>query len=290
MNAQSFAYTFGRRTYNLANRTYIMGILNVTPDSFSDGGLYFEPERAVERALEMIAEGADIIDIGGESTRPKSAAYGEGADVVDAEEECRRVLPVITELSGQSDIPISIDTYKSEVALRALDAGATIVNDISGFRFDPRMPETVARMGASVVLMHTKGTPRTMQMKPYYEDLFREVRGYLQEGIEIAKRYGIEQIMIDPGIGFGKLQEHNLQLLNRLSDFRTLGYPILVGASRKSFIGNILHVPVEQRLEGSLAAAVSSVFFGANIVRVHDVKETKHAVMMADAIRTIELN
>ncbi len=290
MDEKSFAYTFGRRTYNLASRTYIMGILNVTPDSFSDGGLYFEPERAVERALEMVAEGADIIDVGGESTRPKSSAYGEGAHVVNVDEELRRVLPVITELAGQTDIPISIDTYKSEVALRALEAGATIVNDISGFRFDTRMPQAVAKMGASVVLMHIKGTPRTMQMNPSYEDLFREVISYLQEGVEIAQRYGIEQIIVDPGIGFGKNEQHNLQLLNRLSDFKCLGYPILVGASRKSFIGRILDQPVEKRLEGSLSAAVSSVLSGANIVRVHDVKETKYAVTMADAIRNIELN
>lgn len=290
MNQKRFEYSFGERTYNFFSRTHIMGILNVTPDSFYDGGMYFDSGRAVERALEMINEGADIIDVGGESTRPKSSVYGDGADVVDAEEELRRVLPVITKLAGQTDVPISIDTYKSEVALRALEAGATIVNDISGFRFDARMPEAVARMEASVVIMHTQGTPKTMQMNPSYENLIREVRDYLHDGIILAKQHGIKQIIIDPGIGFGKTHEDSLRLLNRLSEFKSLEYPILVGASRKSFIGKVLDLPIEKRLEGSLAVAACSVLLGANIVRVHDVIETKYVVTMADAIKNIGLN
>jgi dihydropteroate synthase len=255
-----------------------MGILNVTPDSFSDGGKFVAPERAVERALQMIDEGADFIDVGGESTRPNS-------DAVSVEEELKRVLPVISQLTMRTNVPISIDTTKSDVAMRALDAGATIVNDVSGFHFDATMAETVARKNASVVLVHIKGTPKTMQQNPMYDDLFGEVIAYLHEGIQKAKQFGVAQIVVDPGIGFGKTQEHNLQLLNELSRLKTLGYPILVGASRKNFIGNILKRPVEQRIEGSVAAAVVAVMNGANIVRVHDVKETKRAVMIADAVR-----
>ncbi len=279
-----FVYRFGRKTYDLSSRTHVMGILNVTPDSFSDGGKYVEPGKAVDRALEMIDEGADIIDVGGESTRPKSNAYGEGAEPIGVEEELRRVLPVIHQLAARTDIPISIDTYRSAVARSALDEGATLVNDISGFHFDPLMPEVVARMGASVVLMHIKGTPKTMQQNPTYDDLVTEVKEYLLEGIEAARQHNIEQIVIDPGIGFGKTRQHNLLLLKRLHDLASLGYPLLVGTSRKNFIGAILDLPIEKRLEGSLATAVISTLHGAHIVRVHDVKETVLAVRMADAI------
>jgi dihydropteroate synthase len=281
---RSFVYRFGRRTYNLSSRTHIMGILNVTPDSFSDGGKYFNPELAVDRGLQMVDEGADIIDVGGESTRPKGGAYGEGAEVVDTEEELRRVLPVISRLAKQTEVPISIDTYKSAVACESLKAGAVIVNDISGFRFDERMSDTVAQAGASVVLMHIKGTPRTMQVNPAYGDLFEEVGQYLTDSVRNAREAGIQQIIVDPGIGFGKTQQHNLDLVNNLLRFKTLGYPILVGVSRKSFIGNILSLSFEQRTEGSIAAGVIAVINGANVLRVHDVKETKRAVMVADAI------
>jgi dihydropteroate synthase len=284
---REFTYTFGKRAYDLSSRTHIMGVLNVTPDSFSDGGKYVDPEAAVARAFEMIDEGADIIDVGGESTRPKSTAYGEGAEPVDAEEEVRRVLPVIQRLARASDIPISIDTYKAEVARRALDAGATIVNDISGLRFDAQMADVVGRAGASVVIMHIKGTPKTMQLNPEYDDLFGEITAYLAAGIEKAKRAGVRQILIDPGIGFGKRLEHNLQLLSGLERFQVLGCPIVVGASRKSFIGALLDLPVNERLEGSLAAAVAAVLHGANIVRVHDVRATKRAVAIADALARV---
>jgi dihydropteroate synthase len=255
-----------------------MGILNVTPDSFSDGGRFLAPERAAERAFQMIDEGADFIDVGGESTRPQS-------EPISADEELRRVLPVIARLAEQTDIPISIDTTKAKVASETLAAGARIVNDISGLHFDAKMAAAVADKSASVVLMHIKGTPQTMQLNPTYDNLVGEVIAYLQAGIEKAKQAGIVQIIVDPGIGFGKTQAHNLQLLRELTRLKALGFPILVGASRKNFIGNILKLPVEQRVEGSVAAAIVAAMNGANIVRVHDVKETKRAMLIADAIR-----
>ncbi len=275
----------GRREYDFSARTYLMGVLNVTPDSFSDGGKYLDPDVAVAHALCMVDEGADIIDVGGESTRPRGTAYGEGAEPVDVAEELRRVLPVIERLAQVSDVPISIDTYKAEVARRALEAGAVIVNDISGLRFDAQMAEVIGRAGASVVIMHIKGTPKTMQLNPEYADLFAEIKAYLAEGVDKARQAGITQIMIDPGIGFGKRLEHNLRLIGGLEQFRSLGYPLLIGASRKSFIGALLDVPVGERLEGSLAAAVAAVLHGASILRVHDVRETKRAVTIADAIK-----
>jgi dihydropteroate synthase len=256
-----------------------MGILNVTPDSFSDGGRFLAPARAAERAFQMIDEGADFIDVGGESTRPQS-------EPISADEELRRVLPVVARLAEQTNIPISIDTTKAKVASEALAAGARIVNDISGLHFDAKMAEAVANKSASVVLMHIKGTPQTMQLNPTYDNLVGEVMAYLQAGIEKAKQAGIVQIIVDPGIGFGKTQAHNLHLLRELTRLKALGFPILVGASRKSFIGTILKLPVEQRVEGSVAAAVVAAMNGANIVRVHDVKETKRAMLIADAIRT----
>lgn len=280
----SFVYRFGRRKYDLSSRTHIMGVLNVTPDSFSDGGRYSNLEGAVNHGLKMVEEGADIIDVGGESTRPKSHAYGAGSEPVPMVEELRRVLPVIKSLVRQTDVPISVDTYKAEVARAALDAGAVIVNDISGFHFDEGMPEAAAQAGASVVLMHIKGTPKTMQQNPTYGNLFGEIMEYLAVGLNHARRLGIEQVIIDPGIGFGKTQEHNLSIIRRLQVFKTLGCPILIGPSRKTFLGNILNLPVEDRLEGSLAAVVACILNGANIVRVHDVKEAKRAAMVADVI------
>jgi len=287
---QRFLFRFGRKEYDLAGRTHIMGVLNVTPDSFSDGGRYVTAEAAVDRALRMVEEGADFIDVGGESTRPASQAYGAGADVVSHEEELRRVIPVIEKLTGQVDVPISIDTYKSAVARAALGAGALIVNDISGFTFDPAMPEVIAEAGASAIIMHIKGTPKTMQRNPVYEDLFGEIFRVLANGIVQGRRAGVDQIMIDPGIGFGKRLEHNLQLIAGLSRFAPLGCPILVGPSRKSFIGQVLDLPVDQRLEGSLAACVAAILRGANVIRVHDVKEARRAAMVADAIKNSGVN
>lgn len=266
---------------DLSSKTHVMGILNITPDSFSDGGLFYESERALEYALKMIESGADIIDIGGESTRP-------GSEPVPEEEEIRRVVPVIKKLSAQIKVPISIDTYKSRVARAALEAGASIVNDISGLRFDSEMKKVVAKYKVPVVIMHIKGTPKTMQLNPTYEALIPEIMDYLREGIMIAKEAGIpeELIIIDPGIGFGKTFEHNLEIINNLREFTYLERPILVGPSRKAFIGKILgDVPPLMRLEGTLAAVAISAYNGANIVRVHDVPETVKVLKVVDAIR-----
>jgi dihydropteroate synthase len=267
--------------FDFSKRTYIMGILNVTPDSFSDGGLYFDKKRAVEHAIRMEEEGADIIDIGGESTRP-------GSDPVPVKEEIRRVVPVIEELSKKIKVPISIDTYKADVARAALSAGASMVNDISGLRFDPEMSLTVARYNVPVVIMHIKGTPKNMQENPTYTALIPEIMDYLREGIEIARKAGIseDKIIIDPGIGFGKTVEHNLEIINRLNEFAGFEKPILLGPSRKSFIGRMLgDLPVTERLEGTAAAVAIGIFNGANIVRVHDVKAMVRVARIADAIK-----
>ncbi len=258
-----------------------MGILNVTPDSFSDGGAFADTERAVAHARAMVTAGADMIDIGGESTRP-------GAAPVSAEEELRRVVPVIEQIaSHQSPITISIDTTKAVVAERALAAGARIVNDVSALRFDARMADVVRDSGAGVVLMHMQGTPETMQTQPRYDDVVAEVRDFLAERIAFAESRGIKksQIAVDPGIGFGKTVEHNLALLAGLEEFVALGCPVLVGASRKAFIGKVLGREPGERLAGSVAVTAWSVARGARIVRVHDVAETVDAVRMVEAIQ-----
>lgn len=269
----------GQKKFNLNEDTVIMGILNITPDSFYDGGYYFEKGKALSRVETMVKEGAHIIDVGGMSTRP-------GSIPVSLEEEVKRIIPVIEHISKNCDILISADTYRSEVARRAIDAGAHIINDISGFSMDPDMVGVVASNGVSVVIMHIKGTPENMQKNPEYKNVMDEIYDYLEVRTNIATDSGIkpEKIIVDPGIGFGKTAEHNLEILNKVYEFRMLGYPVLIGASRKSFIGNILDLPVEERLEGSLAAAVCSVMNGANILRVHDVKETVRAVKIAKNI------
>lgn len=271
-------YRFGGIDFPHNGGTLVMGILNVTPDSFADGGRFLDPDDAVRHGLALIDEGADCIDVGGESTRP-------GSDPVPAEEELRRILPVITALAARTRTPISVDTWKADVAARALEAGATIVNDISGLRFDPLMAETVARFGASAVLMHIRGTPRSMQEHPAYRDVVAEVLASLQQSAELAHQHGINAIAVDPGIGFGKTGEHNLEILGRLGEFRQLGYPVLVGVSRKSFIGNILNLPAGERLEGTLAAVAAAILHGADIVRVHDVRAVKRVAAVIDAIR-----
>lgn len=258
-----------------------MGILNVTPDSFSDGGLYFDKSAAIKRAIQMVEDGADIVDIGGESTRP-------GSEPVTIEEELRRTIPVIEALAKEIKIPISIDTYKSEVAKSALDAGASMVNDISGLRFDPDMPEVVSEYKVPVVIMHIKGAPKNMQVNPVYEALIPEIMDYLMISIRVAVKSGIaeDKIIIDPGIGFGKTFDHNLEIINNLREFTFLGKPILIGLSRKAFIGKILgDVPVTDRLEGTAAAVAVSIMNGANIIRVHDVKEMARVAKVADAIK-----
>ena len=267
---------------DLSRKTLIMGILNVTPDSFSDGGIYYDVDMAVEHALEMIDEGADIIDVGGESTRPGSAP-------VPVREEISRVVPVIEKLAGRIGVLISIDTYKAEVAGAAIDAGAGIVNDISGLRFDDRMSKVVSENNVPVIIMHIKGTPKDMQTNPAYENLIGEIMQYLEESISIAENDGIpsDKIIIDPGIGFGKTFEDNLEIIKRLAEFKKLCRPILVGPSRKSFIGRILGdaLPLE-RTEGTAAAVAVSIMNGADIIRVHDVKEMAEVVKVADAIKS----
>ena len=259
---------------------FIMGILNVTPDSFSDGGKFYGVNSAVEYALSMIDAGADIIDIGGESTRP-------GSDPVSIQEEMNRVVPVIEQIRKHSNVPISIDTYKSQVAETAIEAGADIVNDISGCTFDERMPEIIKAHNASIVLMHIKGTPKHMQMNPEYEDMLLEVYSFLSNQTKMLMEVGIENIAIDPGIGFGKRQEDNLILLNNLESFKFIDKPLLIGASRKSFLGHVLDKEVDQRLYGSLSVSVLSALKGADIIRVHDVAETKDALKVVEAIHSV---
>ncbi len=278
MTSKNLTYQFGGTAIEFGKRTYMMGILNVTPDSFSDGGRFFELTDAVLHAYQMVKDGADIIDVGGESTRP-------GAESVPLEEEMKRVVPVIHKIRQKNNIPISVDTYKSQVAIEALNAGANIVNDISGLHFDEKMADVIAEKNASVVIMHIKGKPKDMQVNPRYSDVIKEVYNYLAEAVDGARRKGIKQVMIDPGIGFGKTVEQNLELISGLDEFRKIGVPILIGVSRKSFIGKILETAVEARLEGTAAAVTASIMHGADIVRVHDVREMRRVALVADAIR-----
>ena len=271
---------------DFSRKTYIMGILNVTPDSFSDSGLYFDKSAAIKRALRMVEEGADIIDIGGESTRP-------GSDPLAIEEEVRRTIPVVEALSREIAVPLSIDTYKSGVAKRALDAGASMVNDIGGLRFDPGMPKVVSDYKVPVVIMHIKGKPKDMQKNPVYEALMPEIMDSLREGIRAATESGIseDKIIIDPGIGFGKTSEHNLEILHALYDLTLLEKPILVGPSRKAFIGKALgDAPPGERLEGTAAAVAISIMNGADIIRVHDVKAMAGVARVADAIKRMRID
>jgi len=259
------------------DKTLIMGILNVTPDSFSDGNLFFNFDKAVEHAKQMAIDGAQIIDIGGESTRPGSLPVTE-------KEEIRRVKPVVEALANNIKIPISIDTYKPKVAEECLKSGASIVNDITGLR-NKHMLSVVKKYQVPVVAMHMKGMPKTMQKNPRYNDVVNDIKKFLKEKIRMAGNEGIKNIIIDPGIGFGKTTEQNLQIIKRLNEFKELQCPILIGVSRKSFIGNITQLPANHRLEGTIAAVAISIMNGANIVRVHDVKECANAVKIADAIK-----
>jgi dihydropteroate synthase len=260
------------------DRTRLMGILNVTPDSFSDGGRYFELEAAIRRGTEMANEGADLLDIGGESTRP-------GSDPVSAEEEWRRIGPVLRGLAGKVDIPLSVDSMKPEVAGHAIEAGASIVNDVSGMR-DPTMVRLVASSGVGVVAMHMLGNPKTMQEHPTYADVVKEVRTFLADRVGALRAAGVpsEAIAIDPGVGFGKAVGHNLALLRHLDRLAELGQPVVVGVSRKSFIERLEGGGPGDRLPGSLAAGILAVARGAHVLRVHDVAETVRAVRVADAL------
>ncbi|MEE9138971.1 MAG: dihydropteroate synthase [candidate division NC10 bacterium] len=265
---------------DLTARTQIMGVLNVTPNSFSDGGLYLEPGRAVEHAHRLVEEGADLIDVGGESTRP-------GSEPVSAEEELRRILPLLRCLVEKLPVPISVDTYKADVAAVVLAEGVDLINDMSGLSFDPRMASVVAEVRAGLVLSHIRGSPRTMQADPKYTDVLGEVREHLRERILLAEAEGVhpEAIAVDPGIGFGKRVEHNLLLLKRLPELQVLGKPVLIGPSRKAFIGKILDLPVEERLEGTAATVAVAIWQGAHILRVHDVQAMVRVARMTDAIR-----
>jgi dihydropteroate synthase len=275
----------GNLTLRLKERPYIMGILNVTPDSFSDGGRYFDRQAAIDHALAMVEQGADILDVGGESTRP-------GSDPLPAQAEIERVLPVIEALAKWVTAPISIDTTKAPVAEAALEAGAAMINDVSALRFDPDMAGLAARTKVPLVLMHMRGVPRTMQSEPIvYQDLMGEIRSFLQETISGALRAGVRehQIIVDPGIGFGKTAEHNLMILNRLGELGRLGRPILVGPSRKAFIGKVLGAEVDERLFGTAGAIALAVAAGAHIIRVHDVGPMRQVAAVAHSIRTEKL-
>ncbi len=276
-------WKLARRSLPYGERTLVMGVLNVTPDSFSDGGEFFLLERAVAHAEQMIAEAADIIDVGGESTRPGSAFVSEG-------EELQRVIPVIERLAAKSPVPISIDTTKSSVARAAIAAGAEIVNDISGLRFDPLIADEAARAKAGLVLMHSRGTPKDMQQLPPVDDIMSEVIGELRNSVLVAEERGVarDRIAIDPGIGFGKTLAQNVELIAKLDQLviAFAEFPIMIGTSRKSFLGKLLdNAPADQRLHGTIASVVASVLNGAHIVRVHDVKAAVEAIKVADAVR-----
>ncbi len=268
----------GKRKLSL-EKPLIMGILNVTPDSFSDGGEFIDVEKSVAHAKEMISSGADIIDVGGESSRP-------GSEPVSSEEELKRVLPVVSRLVKELNVPISIDTYKASVAEECVKVGASIINDISGL--GDEMRAVAAKYKVAVVIMHMLGSPKTMQKSIVYDDVVDDIKKFLKERVDKAKSSGISTVMVDPGIGFGKTTEDNLEIIRRLYEFESLGCPVLVGPSRKSFIGNITGLPVEERLGGTITSVVVSVMNGAKIIRVHDVKECKSAIDVANAINADE--
>lgn len=266
-----------RRQCFASTRTLLMGVLNVTPDSFSDGGLHASPRQAVDRARAMIDEGADIIDVGGESTRP-------GAQPVSEADEIGRVLPVLDALAARTSVPLSIDTRKAGVARRCVEAGAAVVNDVGGLR-DPAMLEVAAGTGASAVLMHMRGTPRTMQRDTAYGDVVGEVAAFLRERVEAARQAGVSEIAVDPGLGFGKSARQCFEVLARLREIAGLGCPVLIGPSRKSFLGSLpSRLPTGERLEGTLAAVAAGVMNGARIVRVHDVKPCRRLLDVLDAV------
>jgi dihydropteroate synthase len=271
---------WSRYSLELYSKTLVMGVLNVTPDSFYDGGRYHTLDEAVAQGIRMVEEGADIIDVGGESTRPYS-------DLLPIDEELKRVIPVIEALSKEIALPISIDTYKSEVAIRALEAGAAMVNDISAMRFDPAIGNAVAARGVPIVLMHMKGEPKNMQINPIYDDLLGEIVDFLRRAAERAVSMGIKRdlIIIDPGIGFGKSFDDNLMILRKLQRFSSLGYPILVGTSNKSFIGHVLGLPVESRDTGTMATIAAAAMNGAHIIRAHNVRSAKETVAIIDAVK-----
>ena len=276
---KGFVLEWGNYSLNLGNRTHIMGVVNVTPDSFSDGGLYFQEDKAIEQGIAMAREGADIIDIGGESTRPYS-------ETVSCDEEMARVIPVIEALNKDIKIPISIDTCKAKVAVEALRAGASMINDISALRFDPEMGSVVAEAGVPVILMHMQGSPGNMQKNPTYDNLIQEILDFLKDAVERAVKAGIRKdlIVIDPGVGFGKTFHHNLEIIKELRQFSSLDRPILLGTSRKAFIGHILRNEPDERDTGTMATVSAGVLNGAHIVRVHNVKMAVETTRIVDEI------
>ena len=286
----TFNLSWNSHNLEIGKRTLIMGIVNVTPDSFSDGGKFFSCDAALAHGEKLVEDGADIIDIGGESTRPFS-------DSLSAQEEIGRVIPVIEKLAKRISVPISIDTTKAKVAIRALEAGASIINDIGALRLDPDMASVVSEFGVPVILMHMLGTPKTMQDSPEYDDLIKEIKSFFADAIKRAEKNGIPKtnVIIDPGIGFGKTVEHNLLLIKNLHEFSSLGVPVLIGSSRKAFIRKILKDKTNQDIRpdlpivetGTQASIAAAIFNGANIVRVHDVANTSATVKIADAIKYV---
>ncbi len=268
-----FTWKFRGQTWRLGGFPKLMGIVNVTPDSFSDGGQFLDPSNAVDRCLQLAAAGADLIDVGGESTRPD-------AEPVAEDEEIRRIVPVVAEVAKRVRVPISIDTTKAAVAQRALDVGATIVNDVSSLLWDPNMPEVCARAQAGVICMHRKGTPQTMQIDPQYADVVREVSDYLADRLIALEECGIprERVVVDPGIGFGKTADHNLTILRQIVQFRALGRPVLIGHSRKRFLGKILGRKLDEVSAANIGVALAAALNGADILRVHDVGATRDAL------------
>jgi dihydropteroate synthase len=279
VNRARFTIRCGDHTLELGGRTLLMGTINVTPDSFSDGGRFYKTDQAIKQGELLASEGADILDVGGESTRPFSNSVG-------VEEELQRVIPVVSQLAKSTSLPISIDTCKGQVASAALDAGATMINDISGLRYDPELAQLAAKSQVPLVLMHMQGSPRTMQLEPNYGSLLSEIIGFLEERIQFACEAGVsrDQIIVDPGIGFGKTVHHNLLLLKHLDSLATLGRPILLGTSRKSFIGAVLDKEVTEREPGSWATVCAGIIKGAHIVRVHEVTICRQIADMVDAI------
>lgn len=282
---RQFRLSLPGHTLELGSKTLVMGILNVTPDSFSDGGIYSDPSRAEERAWEIAQEGADLLDIGGESSRP-------GTSGVSVEEELKRVMPVLDRLAGKYSIPISIDTTRAEVATAALARGVSLVNDISALCNDSRIGEEAAEHGAGLILMHMRGTPATMQSLPPSPDILREIDLWAEEAVARARSHGVssDKIILDPGIGFGKSVGQNLEILRNLNRFASAGFPILIGSSRKSFIGAVLNRAEAERLWGTGATVALSIAFGAHIVRVHDVAAMRDVARMADAIIAAKLS
>ena len=276
-----FRWKFGEHSLELGRFPLLMGIVNVTPDSFSDGGRFLARDAAVDQALKLAEDGADILDIGGESTRP-------GSEPVSLDEELRRVVDVVAELRRRTDRLVSVDTTKAEVARQALAAGADIVNDISGLQFDPQMVAVCAESGCGVIGMHIQGTPQTMQNEPHYDDVVSEVCDYLRNRLDVLESAGIprERVVTDPGIGFGKTAQHNLELLSSIGQLRDVGRPVLIGHSRKRFLAKVLGRPVDERLAGTLGVAIGAAAQSADIIRVHDVRETRDALVAWHTVLT----